>query len=204
MAGKKPKLLKTVEGGQVYEGFIFKLKNVRLSYAHIAEPKAGTDDNGNPTKPSFSVTSIMPKDTHDGIKQELEKAFTQLKAQNKNIKIAKDKLCLRDGDDSDKDEYAGSWTVSAREKKRPKCRDVNAELIEGTDEIAEELYSGCYADVVIKLWLQDNSWGKRINANLSAVRKVRDGEPFGEGAVDDDDMYDDVDSGSGFDEDDDI
>ena len=40
-------------------------------------------------------------------------------------------------------------------------------------------YSGCYVYGSITLWLQNNSYGKKINANLRAVQFERDGEAFG-------------------------
>lgn len=202
MSGKKPKLLKKVQGGKVYEGHVFVLENVRLSYLHAAEPYAGKNDDGSEGKPSYSVVSIAPKKTHKGIIDEMHKAFAEIKAANKNVRVPTDKLCVRDGDGQDKEEYENAWTVSCREKRRPKCRDINAELLETKEQIEEELYSGCYGDVVIKLWLQDNAYGKRINANFLSVRKRADGEPFGEGAIDDDDMYDvDETDSNGFEDD---
>jgi len=33
------------------------------------------------------------------------------------------------------------------------------------------------------LWAQNNQYGKRINAQLDGVQFVRDGDPFGDGAV---------------------
>ncbi len=32
---------------------------------------------------------------------------------------------------------------------------------------------------MIRLWYQDNHYGKRINASLRNVQFVKDGEPFG-------------------------
>lgn len=199
----KPVLLRKVAGGKVYQGHIFMLENVRLSYAHLDKPYAGTSDDGTPTQPSFSVTCIMDKAKCVGIKDELVKAFQQIKKDNKDAKVAKDKLCLRDGDDADKEEYAGAWTLSAREKRRPKVRDINGELLESELDIANEVYSGCYANVLIRLWFQDNKFGKRINANLVSVRKKADGEQFGEGGIDDEGLYDDDDEEAGFSDDED-
>lgn len=199
----KPVLLRKVAGGKVYQGNIFMLENVRLSYAHLDKPYAGTSDDGTPAQPSFSVTCIMDKKTSAGIKDELVKAFQQIKKDNKDAKVAKDKLCLRDGDDADKEEYEGAWTLNAREKRRPKVRDINGELLESELDIANEVYSGCYANVLIRLWFQDNKFGKRINANLVSVRKKADGEQFGEGGIDDEGLYDDDDEEAGFSDDED-
>ena len=51
---------------------------------------------------------------------------------------------------------------------------------------------------VIRLWWQDNQFGKRINASLEVVRFRKDGEAFGAAPVSAD-VLDDID-----DEDDDI
>ena len=59
-----------------------------------------------------------------------------LKKANKNAKVSKDKLFIKNGDDSDKEECEGMWTISARETKRPRVRDGNGDLLE-VDEIAD-------------------------------------------------------------------
>jgi hypothetical protein len=45
------------------------------------------------------------------------------------------------------------------------------------------VYAGCYVNGIVSLWAQNNQYGKRINAQLDGVQFVRDGEPFGDGAV---------------------
>ncbi len=54
--------------------------DVRASYAHIYEPKAGTDQNGNPTKPSFSITGLGDKKTHKEVVQALAASRDRLLA----------------------------------------------------------------------------------------------------------------------------
>ena len=44
-------------------------------------------------------------------------------------------------------------------------------------------YSGSYVNVIIDVWAQDNSYGKRINAQLQGVQFVRDGEAFSGGGT---------------------
>ena len=63
--------------------------------------------------------------------------------------------------------------------------------------------------MLINPWVQNNKFGKRINANLLAVRFVDHGEAFGMGRVDDEEIWDDIENtgggdGDGFDDDDDI
>lgn len=40
-------------------------------------------------------------------------------------------------------------------------------------------YSGGYGIMKVTLWLQDNKYGKRINANLLVVQHIKDGQAFG-------------------------
>ena len=40
-------------------------------------------------------------------------------------------------------------------------------------------YSGAYGIMKVTLWLQNNKWGKRINANLLVVQMIKDGPAFG-------------------------
>ena len=190
---KGPALIRKLKNGSevvgaLYEGGIIKILNVRASYPHLDKPYAG-DDGG---EPKFSIVGLADKGTHQSVKEACVEVIEDLKKANKNAKVAKDKLFIKNGDDSDKEEYEGMWTISARETKRPKVRDGNGDLLE-VDEIADTIYAGCYVDIIIRPWFQDNAFGKRCNANLLSVKFRADGEQFGEGRIDDDDLWDDDD-----------
>ena len=190
---KSPALIRKLKNGSevvgaLYEGGIIKILNVRASYPHLDRPYAG-DDGG---EPKFSIVGLADKATHQEVKEACVEVIDDLKKANKNAKVAKDKLFIKNGDDSDKEECEGMWTISARETKRPKVRDGNGDLLE-VDEIADTIYPGCYVDIIIRPWFQDNSYGKRVNANLLSVKFRDDGEQFGEGRIDDDDLWDDDD-----------
>lgn len=194
------KIIKKVANCTLYEGHVLKIRGVRASYPHLAEAKAG-DDGGTP---SFSLTGLMPHGTHKEAALLIKEAIEALLKENKNAKVAKDKRCLRNGDDGDKEEAFGHYTISAREQKRPKVRDSEGELLE-KDEVADMFYGGCWVDMIIRLWYQDNKYGKRVNANLVSAKFVRDDEAFGEGRINDEDVWDDDDddNGGGFEDDDD-
>ena len=190
---KGPALIRKLKNGSevigaLYEGGIIKILNVRASYPHLDKPYAG-DDGG---EPKFSIVGLADKGTHQSVKEACVEVIEDLKKANKNAKVAKDKLFIKNGDDSDKEEYEGMWTISARETKRPKVRDGNGDLLE-VDEIADTIYAGCYVDIIIRPWFQDNAFGKRCNANLLSVKFRADGEQFGEGRIDDGDLWDDDD-----------
>jgi hypothetical protein len=46
------------------------------------------------------------------------------------------------------------------------------------------VYAGCYVNATIRLWGQDNQYGKRINAQLRAIQFVKKGDAFGDGDID--------------------
>lgn len=200
MSGKLV-VLKKVDNAVLYEGGIIKVLNVRASYPHLAEAYAGEDGG----KPAFSVTGLLKKETHKDAALMIRDAIEAL-ALNKKAKIAKDKRCLRNGDDGDKEEAFGHYTLSARDTKRPKIRGKDNEIL-APDEVEELFYGGCYVDILFRLWYQDNKFGKRVNANLTAVRFRADGEPFGEGRIDDGEAWEDDEGGfddDGVDDDDEI
>ena len=70
--------------------------------------------------------------------------------------------------------------ISAANKKRPTVVDRDNSPLTSEDG---KPYSGCYVDGVVRLWWQDNQFGKRINASLEVVRFRKDGEAFGAAPV---------------------
>jgi hypothetical protein len=112
-----------------------------------------------------------------------------------SFKIKPDMICLKDGADSDYPEYEKVWSIKATNSKRPQIVDKDKSQL---DEADEKLYAGCRVNAVIDFWVQNNEFGKRLNANLYLVQFHADDEPFGTGSVDVTDMLDD------FDEDEDI
>jgi hypothetical protein len=159
------------------------IANCRLAFAqHLFE--AGTV--GGEGEPAFSCTAIIPKDhpanaTLKAAEESVAKEKWAAKADDilKSIRAA-DKGVVKDGDK--KSEYAGfegNNFVSTRAKVRPTVIDRDRSPLVAADG---RPYSGCYANVQIEVWAQDNSYGKRINAQLLGVQFVKDGDAFGGGA----------------------
>lgn len=186
---------------------------VRASYPHCFVPQA-SDENPDGPK-SYSITGLLPKKTHEAAKNEVKKMISELLETNKaKFKGAKpvlpaDRKFLRDGDLTGKVENEGMFTISARENKRPSVRDRDKSVLSKDD--ADRIYGGCWVNILIRPWFQDNKYGKRVNANFVALQFVKDDTAFGEGRLSDediDDTFDDEDgdesdSDSGFDDDDD-
>ena len=157
---------------------------VRLAFAqHLFE--AGTV--GGEGKPAFSVTALLdPKHPALAELAAAEEAVAKEKwgakadATLKAIRAA-GKGVIKDGDL--KATYAGfegNKFVSMRSEQRPNVFGRNNEQLTQADGV---VYSGCYAHVVLEVWAQDNSYGKRINAQVTGVRFSRDGDSFGGGAT---------------------
>lgn len=101
---------------------------------------------------------------------------------------AKDKVALHDGDTkAELDGYAGNWFVNASAEatkpptlvdqyRQPVSRQVDED---GASQADRLFYSGCYVNVIVTVWAQDNDFGKRINASLSGVQFAAHGTPFG-------------------------
>lgn len=171
------------------------VRNVRIAFANgLFMPYA---DPSNPTAvPKFSCAFLLPKD-HPQIAEigaamksvaaekwgaKAEATYTELKAANR--------LALHDGDTKASYEgYAGNLFISANNRARPVVLDQAKNPLTQADG---KPYSGCYVNVSLDLWPQDNKYGKRINATLLAVQFVRDGEAFSGGESFDDNDFETI------------
>ncbi|WP_124053952.1 DUF2815 family protein [Arcanobacterium ihumii] len=153
---------------------------VRLSYAHIFEPKSI-----NGSKPKYSVSLIIPKSdtaTIAKIEAAIDAAIEQGvgKFGGKRPNKAALKLPLRDGDlEKDDDAYADAFFVNANSTTPPQVVDASLNPILD----ASEVYSGCYARVSISFYAFNTNGNRGIACGLGNIQKLRDGEPLGGGRV---------------------
>ena len=174
-----------------------RLKMVRGSYLHLFKPKGfGKKNEG---EPKFSGTGIIDPETKSGkanldlLEDAIEfvgseqwgKDWPKIKK-----KLTKDgRICLREGDE-DADETDGMMTITASNSKRPLALDENGDEVTEADDV---IYSGCYGDMIVRLWAQDNDYGQRINAAFEGFKFRKDGDPFGGGSKTTADDFDDDD-----------
>lgn len=157
-----------------------KLTNVILAFPHVFEldrferfsATALVERGGDNVKKMRSAIEEVAKEKWG------KKAPSILKQLN-----ATDKLCLRDGDaKADYAGFEGRMFVAASE---PNVRPVVKDQDGRTDITAADgkVYPGLICNVMIDVWAQDNpQYGKRVNANLLGLQKVRDGERLAGGA----------------------
>jgi hypothetical protein len=154
-----------------------KLNNVRLSFPALFKPKAGPDGG----EPKYSATFLLDKQKHAATIKEIQLAIENLHKTELKGKHMKG-TCLHDGSEKpDMDGYGpGVMYVSASEKKRIPIVDRDMSPLVEEDS---KPYAGCYVNASIRLWVQDNQYGKRINAALVAVQFAKDGDSFGAAPV---------------------
>lgn len=198
---------KRVKNCTLYENGMIRVDNIRYSYPHVDKPWKKEGDAGDA---KFSLTGLMPKESHEEAKTLIAEVMKQLITDAKLTgQIKADKKFLRDGDAGASSEmgdeevinsYAGHWYISARETNRPTLRNAQGIVLDPKDDIDsinELFYGGAWGHMLIRPWMQDNKHGKRLNAGLVAVVFGKDGEPFGQGRVDDSDAWADIEEGGG-------
>lgn len=163
---------------QANDPAIIKLDNVRLSFPHLFEPHSM--EEGQEKK--YGATFILDNEQHGKLLDHIEAAIDRIALDFWKKKMHF-KSCLRDGNEkAEMDGYGdGIMFISAARKTRPAVVDRQVNPVTEEDGI---IYAGCYVNATIRLWVQDNKWGKRVNAELRAVQFVKDGESFGAGPVD--------------------
>lgn len=179
-------------------GKVLKLKDVRLAFTQNLFV-AGAYKNEPGKKKKFSAKFLIAKNHPQilEVKNEIVRLATEEwkdKAESviKMLK-AENKIALMDGDLKDYDGYKDHFYISASNETKPLYLDRAKNKVEESDG---KLYSGCYVIAHISFWTQNNTFGKRINANLLGVQLYRDGEAFSGGGTASVDEFENVDDGS--------
>ena len=160
------------------------LSDVRLSFANAlfeaknfqgqGEEKFNAGVIFSPNHPCVAaIKAAMKKVAEEEWKEKAGEVFAMLKAS--------DRLCLRDGDTKPQYEgYKGNLFLNASNKIKPLVIDGNKSPLSAA---SGRPYSGCYVNMSIEVWAQDNKFGKRINATLKGVQFLRDGARLAGGGV---------------------
>lgn len=170
------------------------LTNVRLSFPSIFKGRAFEEGD----EPRFNATAIIRIDDPQlaVLKSDLDK-FAREHFEASELK--KVKFCLKSGEEkADVDGYGPDvMSLSSSSKRRPSVIDRNlAPIIEEDGKV----YAGCYVNLAVRFWAQNNKWGKRVNAELQGVQFVADGEPFGEAPFDPTSAFEAMDGDAASDE----
>lgn len=183
------------------------IKGVRLSFPFLFERAAPQKrDDGSMTEGNFRAAGIMYKSGK--WKPYTDKNIILLGKAKREVLTAKygpveskwpkfkpDKICVRNGDLENWDGYADSHYIAASENDQPlllsRRKDSKGLWIPAE---RKDLYAGCFVNMIVQLWIQDNEHGKRINANLKAVQFFEHGDSFaGSAPIDPTQAFTDID-----------
>jgi len=151
------------------------IKNARLSFPNLFQPSSFSPDA--PKK--FSATFIIEKgsEAEKVVQAEIKKVIAEKWPKGKPGSL---KVCVRDGSEKDMDGFGdGVLFFNASNDKRVPIFDRDRTPL--TEEDGKP-YAGCYVNVMVQFWCQDNQYGKRVNASLLGVQFAGDGDAFGGGA----------------------
>ena len=90
--------------------------------------------------------------------------------------------------------YSGNVYITTRSPRQPQIIRPDGTIVDPTNTmelraVASKIYGGCYANVVIKPWLQQNTSRIGVRCDLIAVQFAADGESLGAGAADVNGMF---------------
>ena len=157
----------------------FRLDNVRLSFPNIFAKSTYIQD-GVSKEGKYEATFLFSKENAK-MKEMIDAHIEEAIAASPINKVASDKRCLKDGDESEYDGYENVWSFKGGNRKRPQILDRD-----GTPLVEDDgkPYAGCYVNAIVDIWIQNNTYGKRVNANLYGIQFLKDGEAFGSGPID--------------------
>lgn len=192
------------------------LNNVRCSFITLGEPEYYGGQKSKPTdKRRWSATALIPVDSPlrkqvDAAIEEVAKEKWEKKWQTvmENVRADPKACCFVDGKRKDYEGYAGHWALTAHrneDKGRPLVFDSdkspiykpNNELYEGK---AGRIYSGCYVNMQIEFWPQDNNNGKAVRATLLGIQRKADGDAFSGGVAPDESAFEEITEGGDADD----
>lgn len=171
-----------------------RIDGVRASYPFLGTPSTDENDNGDKQK-KWRIVLMLPKKTHVAAKDLVVEVIQRL--MKENASVPKDRWFIKNGDEHEDENMHGHWLISASDGRyRPKCRDVNGQVMDEIDEIDSLFYGGCWVHGMIRPWFFDGKsknskkpLPKRVCAGITSVMFHDDDKPFGAGRIDDDDVW---------------
>lgn len=150
------------------------VSHVRVSFPSIFKRPVINGEEGK-----FGAKLLLHPEEHAkeiaSIKQRID---ALVKEKLKGRSPTPDKMCLREN--SSRKEYDGFLILSANNDRAPVQVGRDGATLFTSEEHAgsDRIYSGCYVNAKVRMWAQDNNFGKRVNAQLLTVQFAEDGDAF--------------------------
>jgi hypothetical protein len=183
------------------------ISNARLSFPHLVEPQRMMTEGGKerisyncelilqPNDPGFAafmakVQELALQKWKEVTPQVLQIINADRKLRcygNGNEKVNKKTFTPYDG-------YANMVYITAGRDQPPQVIQADGKPLDPSNtgayqQITRGMYGGSFCHAAVKPWMQENKYGRGIRCDLVAIQFARDGEPFGEGAVDASGMF---------------
>jgi hypothetical protein len=175
----------------------------RVSFPNIVDPQTKVNEKGE-QQTSYNCDLIFPQNDPGFVKFMQLYATMAAETWKENAQAAMQRIqgdrktrCYGSGDEKVSSKtfqvhagYAGNVFISARSPRQPQIIDVDGKPVDPVNTmqlraVASKIYGGCYANVVIKPWLQKHKdAGIGVRCDLIAIQFARDGEALGAGAAD--------------------
>lgn len=156
------------------------IKNVRLAYMHLIEPRAAADG----AEPKYSVTVIVPKNDKANLDAIREATKTAREARWGAKPPPNLRSPVRDGDEKDADgnfvrgeEFRNAYYMNVASKK-----PVDVKIMMGGKLVncpPEHMVSGYYGSVMANLYAYEAVGNKGVSAGLNGLTITKRGEPLG-------------------------
>lgn len=177
------------------------MSKILIKEAIISFPKLFVPEgfDGDTTNTKYSAMFILDREKQAGQIAELQKAIQECAKAKWPKKVPSGvKLPLHNGEEKEDMGFpfdSDHVYISTSCKKRPPVVDRDRTPLTEEDG---KVYPGVIVNASISLWAQDNKYGKRINVNLRAVQRVKDGTALSSGAepVSADNEFEDISSGA--------
>lgn len=163
---------------------------VRLSFLRVYKPKAfrtGQNERYEATgllDPSIKSHAELLKKVQATAKDMVAKAGMEWSDFEEG-------LCWGNGNKGKKAKYDGYkdryWLSMSTQADSPPTvidRGLNELKVDASGREPKIPYSGGFGILGFTLWLQDNEFGRRINANFKVIQHIKDGPAFGVQQVD--------------------
>ena len=184
------------------------ISNARLSFPHLAEPQRQVNEVTGKERISYNCELLLTPD-HPGFAQFMAKYGEMALAKWKEhaqasmnlIQQERKTRCYGRGEEKINkktfqpyDGYAGHVYLTVGRDTPPQIIDGDGKPVDPTNTMAyqaltRKMYGGCFVNAAVKPWLQDNKHGRGVRCDLVAIQFAKDGQPFGEGAVDASGMF---------------
>jgi len=145
------------------------ISNVRVSYPHLHKPPVF---EGKEDKKGIKIIFDNDNERDMAIVDALHGLFVE----TGKAKFGDEEDALPDEGDWALRKKKKQWSLNAKSDTQITVVSSNGKQL--MNESNCEIYAGCYANIRIAIWAQQNKYGERINTQLISAQFAADGEPL--------------------------